>query len=150
MSKNSLPCNCNTTDLDEFLLARCGLAARFFNKHNFEKKNGRYLVAGLGDALGEHAGHGVHALGDLLEPLGAVVDGVHGGHVGEQGLRRADVGRGLLAADVLLARLQRHAERHLARHVLRHADDAARHVPNKCGDIHVIIIILITDVVILS
>ena len=36
----------------------------------------------------------------------AVVDGVHGRDVGEERLRRADVGGGLVAADVLLAGLQ--------------------------------------------
>ena len=43
------------------------------------------------------------------QPVGPVVDGVHAGHHREQHLRGADVARGLLAADVLLARLQRQA-----------------------------------------
>jgi hypothetical protein len=38
-----------------------------------------------------------------------VVDGVHRGDDGEQHLGGADVGGGLLAADVLLAGLQREA-----------------------------------------
>ena len=41
-----------------------------------------------------------------LQPVRAVVDGVHPGHDGEQHLRGADVAGGLLAADVLLAGLQ--------------------------------------------
>ena len=48
------------------------------------------------------------------------------GDHGEQHLRRAHVARRLLAADVLLARLERHAQRRLAVRVARHADDAAR------------------------
>ena len=38
-----------------------------------------------------------------------MIDGVHRRHDREQHLRRADVARGFLAADVLLARLQREA-----------------------------------------
>ncbi len=45
-----------------------------------------------------------------LQALRAVVDGVHAGHDGQQHLGRADVAGGLLAPDVLLAGLQRHAE----------------------------------------
>ena len=69
----------------------------------------------------------VHALGDGLQAAGPVVHRVHAGHDGQQHLRGADVARGLLAADVLLARLQRHAQRAPALRVLGHADDAARH-----------------------
>ncbi|KAH9400114.1 hypothetical protein TYRP_001671 [Tyrophagus putrescentiae] len=52
----------------------------------------------------------VNVLGDGLQPLRAVVDGEHGAHVGEQRLRRADVRGGLVAANVLLAGLQRQPE----------------------------------------
>ena len=43
---------------------------------------------------------------DALQTLRAVVDRIHRGHHGQQHLRCADIGRGLLATDVLLARLQ--------------------------------------------
>ena len=56
---------------------------------------------------------------------GAVVDGVHRRDVGQKRLRRADVGRRFLAADVLFARLQRHAVRLLAAGVDGEPDDAA-------------------------
>ena len=69
----------------------------------------------------------VGALGDLPSALRPVIDGVHRRHDREQHLRGADVARRLLAADVLLARLQRHAQRRLAAGVDRDADDAARH-----------------------
>ncbi|MNH04525.1 hypothetical protein D3C79_638220 [compost metagenome] len=76
------------------------------------------LVEAL-DALGfkagsQDAGQPMHALGDAAQAFGAVVDGVEAGDVGQQHLRRADVGVGLLAADVLLSGLQRHAQRSIA------------------------------------
>ena len=49
---------------------------------------------------------GVDPQGDRPEPRRAVVDGVHARHHGEQHLRCADVGRRLLAPDVLLPGLQ--------------------------------------------
>ncbi len=81
--------------------------------------------AQAGQGALERHGERVHAAGDPGEPLGPVVDGVEAGDVGEQGLRGADVRGGLLAPDVLLAGLQRHAERRLPVGVHRHADDAA-------------------------
>ena len=80
------------------------------------------------DGLGEQHREHVHPLGDAPQALGTVVHGVHAGHHGEQHLRGADVRRRLFAADVLLSRLQRHAQRRAARRVLRHADDAPGHV----------------------
>ena len=61
-----------------------------------------------------------------VEPARAVVHRVKPGNVCQQRLRRADVRRRLLAADVLLARLQRHAVRAVALRIHRHADDAPR------------------------
>ena len=72
-------------------------------------------------------GVGVDALGDGAEAARPVVDGEEAGHVGQQRLRRAHVARRLLAADVLLARLQRHAQRRLAVRVDAHPDDPSRH-----------------------
>ena len=66
----------------------------------------------------------VDALGDPTQPLGSVVDGVHPGDDREQDLRRADVARRLLAADVLLAGLQGEAVRRCTVGVDRHADEA--------------------------
>ena len=51
-----------------------------------------------------------HALGDATDAVGAVVDGVHARHDRQQHLGRADVGGGLLPADVLLAGLERHPQ----------------------------------------
>jgi len=77
-----------------------------------------------GDGLGEQDGEGVHPLGDAAQPLGAVIHRVHAGHHGEQHLRGADVAGGLLAADVLLARLQGHAQRGAAGGIPGYSDDA--------------------------
>ena len=57
-------------------------------------------------ASGQARRQPVHALGDRLQALRTVPDRIGGRHVGEQRLRGADVGGRLVAADVLLARLQ--------------------------------------------
>ena len=67
------------------------------------------------------------------QPLGAVVDGVHRGGHGQQDLRGADVGGRLVAADVLLAGLQRQPVRRAALGVDRDADEAAGQVPLEAG-----------------
>ena len=92
-----------------------------------EEAGGQHFDAGLLQAFNQNAGEAVDALGDGLQALRAVIDSVHAGHVGEQHLRGADVGVGLFAADVLFARLQRHAVSGLAARILGDADDAARH-----------------------
>jgi hypothetical protein len=86
-------------------------------------------VAELAQALREQSRGAVHVPGDAAQPLGAVVNGVHARHDGEQHLRGADVGGRLVAPDVLLARLQGHAERRVAVAVHGQADDAAGHLP---------------------
>ena len=68
--------------------------------------------------LSEGRCQAVHTVGDLQQAVWAVVDGIHGGDVGQQRLRSADVGGGLVATDVLLARLHGHAERRVALRVL--------------------------------
>ena len=82
------------------------------------------LVAAVAQAAREDRREAVDALRDQLEALAAVVDGVHRGHHGQQHLRGADVRRGLLAADVLLARLQREPQRGVAVGVDRDAHQA--------------------------
>ena len=69
----------------------------------------------------------VDAPGDAPQALGPVVDSEHARHHGQKHLGRADVARRLLAADVLLARLQREAIRGVAVGVLRHAHEPAGH-----------------------
>ena len=66
--------------------------------------------AACGERAGERAGLPVYALAGLAQPSRPVEHRVHGAHVGQQRLRRADVARGVLATDVLLARLQRQTQ----------------------------------------
>ena len=81
----------------------------------------------LRDSGSERARGEMHAAGDFPQPVRAVIHGIHRGHHGEEHLRGADVRRGLVAADVLLARLEREAECGVPVRVLRHADETARH-----------------------
>ena len=57
-----------------------------------------------------------------------MVHGVHAGHNRGQHLRGADIARRPLPADVLFARLQRHAQSSGSKNVLGNADDASWHM----------------------
>ena len=86
-------------------------------------------IARAAPALGpERPVKQMDALGDLLQALRAVVAGIHGRHAGQQRLGRADVAGGLLAANVLLAGLQRKPQGRAAARILGDADDAAWHM----------------------
>lgn len=73
--------------------------------------NGKGIKEGLvdgGEAEGskgfrEDSGEGVDLAGNSAKTFGPVVDGVHGGHVGEKSLGSAHVGSGLLTSNVLLS-----------------------------------------------
>ena len=108
-----------------------GLGRLHLQPEGVEHPRVLHLDAQPAETPGEANGEPVHAGGDGLEPVGAVPGGVEAGHDRQQRLRGADVARGLLAADVLLARLQRHAERAVTLRVLGHADDAAREEPGE-------------------
>lgn len=69
----------------------------------------------------------MHLLGDRLDALRAVENGVHRGHDGQQHLGGADVRRRLLAADMLFAGLQRQAIGAVAAGIDGNADEAAGH-----------------------
>ena len=62
-------------------------------------------------------------------PFRAVIAGVHRSDVGEQRLRRANIARRLLAADVLLPCLQRQAQGGAPAGIFRDPDDPPRDVP---------------------
>ena len=64
---------------------------------------------------------------DAFKAGSPVIHGIHAGHDCQQGLRGAYVGRGLLAADVLFAGLQRHAQRGVTVGIYRYADQPSRH-----------------------
>src|SRR2546423_7647074 len=68
------------------------------------------------------------ALGDCAHTARAVIDRVHRRDDGEKNLRRADVTRCLVAADVLLARLQRESVSGPAFSIVRNADESPGHV----------------------
>ena len=101
-----------------------GVATRMVSKNESERVQTVRPQPG-----GERLGLLGDIRGDRAEPLGPVVHRVHRGHHGQQHLRRADVRRGLLAADVLLARLQRQAVGGVARGILRDAHEASRQLP---------------------
>ena len=63
--------------------------------------------AELPQPVGQATGHCVHMFADCPQAGRPVVHRVHRGNVRKQRLRRANVARRLVAADVLLARLQR-------------------------------------------
>src|SRR6185437_6259279 len=65
-----------------------------------------------------------HSFGDTCQAFGTVIDRVHGGHIGKQRLRGADVGGGFFAFDMLFACLEGHAKRAVAICVDADADDA--------------------------
>ncbi len=83
--------------------------------------------AGLLQPGGQNVGQAMDTPGDALQPLWAVVHRVQAGDVGQQHLRGTDIRVGLLAADMLLAGLHRHAQRGVAGGIAGNADDAARH-----------------------
>src|SRR5690606_29808876 len=75
----------------------------------------------------EAGGKPVNMRSDGLQPLGSVPDGVGCCHIGEQRLRGADIGSRLIAADMLLARLQGEAVTGTAMGIHGLADETARH-----------------------
>ena len=102
-------------------------AVRDVEREGVEEGVAHELDPGAAQACAEDGGQAVGAGGDAGQAFGPVPDREHAGDVGEQDLGRADVGGGLLAADVLLAGLERHAQRGLAAGVDRDADDPAGH-----------------------
>jgi hypothetical protein len=98
------------------------------DRQRVEGLRGEQPAAERAQPLGQDRGVGRHALGDALQALRTVVDGVHAGDHRQQHLRGADVGGRLLAPDVLLARLQRQAVAGVAVRIDAGADEAARHL----------------------
>ena len=82
------------------------------------------LVSQLFQGGGERRCAGVHAARDPAQSFRTVIDGVHRGDHGQQNLRGTDIARRLLTPDVLLARLQGHAQAGAAGAILGNADDA--------------------------
>src|SRR5262245_44141583 len=98
------------------------------NPKSIEEGTVSQVVAFLPEAKGQHFREAVDPPGDRTNVLGAVIDSVHAGHDCEKNLSRTDVARRLVAADVLLSRLEREPERGLPLSVLRDSHDAAGHL----------------------
>ena len=94
------------------------------HRHRVEPRVGRHLNAARAQAGHQDGREAVGAKGDAAKPLGPVPRRVHGGDDGQQRLRGAHVAGGLLAADVLLAGLQRQAQRRASGGVERHTHQA--------------------------
>ena len=86
------------------------------------------VVAERLQASGQRVGGAVNAPGDGLQAFRPVPRAVHAGDHGQEHLRGADVAGGALALDVLLARLDRHAQCGLAGRVTADADEATGHL----------------------
>lgn len=71
-----------------------------------EEEAGVDVVARFREAFRQEESGRVDPLGDGLDARGPVVDAVHGGDVGQQCLRGADVGGGFVPPDVLFSGLQ--------------------------------------------
>src|SRR5437763_1819585 len=74
-------------------------------------------------ASSQEAGKEMNAFRNRLQPFRPVINRVSGGHAREQGLRRADVAGGFLAADVLLAGAQRKTQSAPAARIFRDANE---------------------------
>ena len=70
----------------------------------------------------------MNALGDCAQTGRSVIDGVHRRNDREQNLRSTNVTRRFVAADVLLARLQRESIRGAALGIVRNTDQSSWHM----------------------
>src|SRR6187402_1153239 len=68
----------------------------------------------------------MNAFGNGANAFLAMVYGIHAGHYGQQRLRSTNIRSGLVALNVLLAGLQRHAQGLVAFRIYRYADDPSR------------------------
>ena len=86
------------------------------------------VVSQTDQLLAKQSSHGHDALSNRLETNGAVVDSVHGSHVGKKSLSSADVASSLLTANVLLTSLQSKTQSTVAKTILGHTDNTTRHL----------------------
>eukprot|EP00967_Tisochrysis_lutea_P102406 scaffold154110_cov28-Tisochrysis_lutea.AAC.2 len=107
------------------------LAGRRRDAHRVEEGRVGRGAAELEEAGAQHSGRLVAVGRDVLESLWAVVHAVERSNVGEKSLRRANVRRGLVAPDVLLACLHGHAVGGLALSIDGEANDAAGHLARE-------------------
>mmetsp|Transcript_21937 Transcript_21937/g.37853 ORF Transcript_21937/g.37853 Transcript_21937/m.37853 type:complete len:305 (-) Transcript_21937:641-1555(-) len=102
----------------------------FGTQRQFDRvKHGR-LGDVVAQVLGSELENGGQAVGsgrDICQPFWSMIDSVHSRHVGEQRLSGANVRRGLVTTNVLLASLQRHTKRRPSVCTLGDTDDTAWH-----------------------
>ena len=98
------------------------------DRQGIEGRGAVYGRTDLAQALGQHGGEQFGATGDAPQAIGAVIDGIHRSHDGEQHLGGADVGRGFVATDVLLAGDEGEAQGGVAVTILGNANEAAGHL----------------------
>ena len=106
---------------------RCGLPREAHLK-SVEEFRVHNIVAGLDQGVTKTSGLLSDTLGDCLQAIGAVIDGKHAGHHGEEHLSGADVAGRLVATDVLFSGLQSQAVGGVAIGVFRHTNQATRHL----------------------
>ena len=88
----------------------------------------RNFVAEFPQSVRYRCGMRMDMLRNPTQPFGSVIDRIESRHGGHEGGCGTDIGRSLLAFDVLLARLECHSQRLVPQPVHRYADDTARHV----------------------
>ena len=108
---------------------RRGVEAFELDRDGVEERLRLDAMAALDRSGGEPARVAVHRSRDALEPFGAVVHRVHRSQHRRQHLGGADVRGRLLAADVLLAGLQREPVGDASARVARHPDHPPRQAP---------------------
>ena len=100
-------------------------ATRHDDRERVEERRRLDVEATVDEGAAQRGREAADALRDGHEARGTVPHGIHARHDGEEHLRGADVGRRLLAADVLLTRLEGEAVGLVTLGVDGHADEAA-------------------------
>src|SRR5262245_40861141 len=102
-----------------------GLARAHLDGDGVEERGLLHVPAERRQSLDQGPGGAMDLVRNAPEPVRAVIDRIHRRDARRQNLRGADVRGRLLAADVLLARLQREPISRLTAAIDRNADDAA-------------------------
>ena len=102
-------------------------------QHGVEELSVHHVDAGRRQAGRQRACVAVHPARDPGQPVGAVIAGVHGCDHRQQHLRGADIAGGLVAADVLLARLQCQPVGRRTVGIQRHPDQPAGKLAGVLG-----------------
>ncbi len=105
-------------------ISPCCLAG--IHRHGIEKRVRPWRESELAQSRRQHGGAAMHRARDVGQSFRPVIDRVHRGDDRQQHLRGADVGGRFLAADVLLAGLQRQPIGRLSARIDRQAHDAPR------------------------